>query len=358
MVATDRIVLGAIPIAIRNGKGSADALYLEDNMPDPVPSGDQILVCIRAFGLNRLDTMQREDRDPYTSLDKGSILGVEFSTERFSVEDAVLGLVPGGAVWTILQHMFLMTLTGLLRIKYAEKVAVSEKILMPKPPSVSFEAAAGIPEAGGHTYLTAFQALSLVGGIETGQKVLVHLGSSGIGQAAIQTAKLLGASKVYVTANSTEKCQRCVSLGADMAINDRDPTKDFAAVIHEDTNGYGVDLIIDLVGQRYWHQNVTAAALDAKIVIVAMMSGGEVERFDLRAFLKKRMQLLCTTLRLRDLEYKAQLRDQFVEKVLPYFESGDVKVLVDQVLSWNQVDEGHRRMESNVSAGKIICVVD
>lgn len=143
-----------------------------------------------------------------------------------------------------------------------------------------------------------------------------------------------------------------------MAINDGDPPQDFAAAIHEDTNGYGVDLIIDLVGQRYWHQNVTAAALDAKIVIVAMMSGGEVERFDLRALLRKRMQLLCTTLRLRDLEYKARLRDQFIEKVLPHFESGGVKVLVDQVLSWKQVDEGHRRMESNVSAGKIICVVD
>ncbi|OAA55070.1 quinone oxidoreductase [Niveomyces insectorum RCEF 264] len=332
-------------VGVRGGKGNADHLYIEDNVPDPVAAGDRVLVSIKAFGLNRMDIMQREDRYPYPLLpESGKIMGVEFSglvaalgpdcKGDFQAGQRVFGLAYGGA--------------------YAEKIAVSEKMLMHMPDSLSFEQAAGIPE----TYFTAIQAIHLVGDLQPGQSVLIHAGASGVGQAAIQVARQGGASVVFTTAGTDAKCQLCRRLGADHAVNYKTGPEDFAEVVRRETGGKGVDLIVDLVGQAYWHRNTASAAMEGKIVLVAAMSGSVIENMDLRALLNKRLWVLATTLRTRSADYQGRLRDVFVAKALPHVAAGTMGVTVDEVFPWNRVGDAHKKMEANANAGKLICVVD
>lgn len=185
--------------------------------------------------------------------------------------------------------------------------------------------------------------------------MLIHAGASGVGQSAIQVAKFGGASTIITTAGSDEKCQLCRSLGADIAVNYR--TQDFADVVHRATHGRGVDLIVDLVGRDYWVRNTACAAMDARIVLVAALSGSKIPEFDLRALLNKRIWVLATTLRTRDAEYQARVRDFFAERVLPHLSKGEMRTVVDKVYDWRDVAEAHRRLESNVHKGKIICRV-
>ncbi|KKA23550.1 Quinone oxidoreductase [Rasamsonia emersonii CBS 393.64] len=286
--------------------------------------------------------MQREDRYPYPLLpESGNILGVEFSgvveekgpecSDSFQIGDRVFGLAYGGA--------------------YAQKIVVSEKMLLPLPPSLSFEEAAGAPE----TFFTAIQAIHLVGNLQPGQTVLIHAGASGVGQSAIQVAKFGGASTIITTAGSDEKCQLCRTLGADIAVNYR--TEDFAEVVRTATKGRGVDLIVDLVGQNYWHRNTACAAMDGRIVLVAALSGSKIADFDLRALLNKRLWVQATTLRTRDAAYQARVRDFFAERILPHLSKGEMRTVVDKVYDWRDVSEAHKRLESNAHAGKIICRV-
>jgi NADPH:quinone reductase-like Zn-dependent oxidoreductase len=206
------------------------------------------------------------------------------------------------------------------------------------------------------TYFTAIQALHLVGGLKAGQSVLIHAGASGVGQAAIQVARVGGASRIFATAGTDEKCSLCRSLGADVAVNYR--SQDFAEVIKKETKGRGIDLIIDLVGRDYWHRNTASAAMDSKIVLVAAMSGSIIEDFNLRALLNKRIWVLATTLRTRDAEYQGRLRDEFVTLALDHLAAGRMKITVDKVFPWSETSEAHKRMEANINAGKIICTVD
>ncbi|KAI1425232.1 hypothetical protein F5Y12DRAFT_748265 [Xylaria sp. FL1777] len=331
-------------IGIKGGKGDADKLFIQDDVPDPVVHDDRVLVRIKAFGLNRMDIMQREDRYPYPLLpESGKILGVEFSgtveatgpscSGIFKEGERVFGLAYGGA--------------------YAEKISVSEKMLMHMPEKMSYEIAAGIPE----TYFTAIQAVHLVGGLEPGQSVLIHAGASGVGQAAIQIARFWGASMIFTTAGTDAKCALCKSLGADFAINYR-TGEDFSKVIERETQGKGVNLIIDLVGQDYWHRNTASAAMEAKIVLVAAMSGSIIEGFNLRALLNKRLWVLATTLRTRSADYQSKLKKVFLEKALPFLADGTMTVTIHNVFSWSEVATAHKMMEANTNAGKLICRVE
>ncbi|KAH8586183.1 hypothetical protein B0O99DRAFT_558468 [Bisporella sp. PMI_857] len=330
-------------VGVTGGRGNADALFIDDNVPDPVVKPGHILVNIKAFGLNRMDIMQREDKYPYPLLpESGTIMGVEFSgivqetgpncTSEFNSGDRVFGLAYGGA--------------------YSQKISVSEKTLMHMPADMAFEIAAGIPE----TYFTAIQALILVGALEKGKSVLIHAGASGVGQALIQVARQGGASKIWATAGTDEKCKLCKSLGADVVVNYR--SENFAENIKKDTNGRGVDLIIDLVGRDYWHKNMASAAKDSKMVLVAAMSGSMIDNFNLRDLLNKRIWVLATTLRTRDSTYQGKLRDKFVEFAMGPLTSGEMKITVDKVYPWAEISNAHKRMEANVNAGKIICTVD
>jgi NADPH:quinone reductase-like Zn-dependent oxidoreductase len=200
------------------------------------------------------------------------------------------------------------------------------------------------------------QAIHLVGGLQPGQSVLIHAGASGVGQSAIQVAKWGGASKIITTAGTDAKCELCKSLGADVAINYR--SQDWAPVVEQETVGEGVNLIIDLVGADYWHRNTRVAAMEAKIVIVAAMSGPIIENFSIRALLNKRIWVMATTLRTRSADYQGKLRDAFVEKCMKHIAEGDMTVTIDEVFSWKDVGKAHKKMEANTNAGKLICIVD
>ncbi|KAI1299483.1 hypothetical protein F5Y03DRAFT_366079 [Xylaria venustula] len=331
-------------IGIEGGKGDADKLFIQNDVPDPVAHDDRVIVRIKAFGLNRMDIMQREDRYPYPLLEEsGKILGVEFSgtveetgpkcSGIFKKGEKVFGLAYGGA--------------------YAEKISVSEKMLMHMPEEFPYEVAAGIPE----TFFTAIQAIHLVGGLEPEQSVLIHAGASGVGQAAIQVARFGGASKIFTTAGTDAKCALCKSLGADFAVNYR-TGEDFAKVIERETKGKGVNLIIDLVGQEYWHRNTASAAMEGRIVLVAAMSGSMIEGFNLRALLNKRLWVLATTLRTRGAEYQSELKKVFMGKALPHLANGSMRVTIHKVFSWSEVAKAHKMMEANTNAGKLVCLVD
>lgn len=221
-----------------------------------------------------------------------------------------------------------------------------------KPSSLSWEKAAGVPE----TWITATQALYKVGGFKAGDRVLIHAGASGVGIAGIQLAVQHGAKAVYTTTSSQEKLDFCTKeLGATAAFNYK--TENFAEKILEATDGQGVDLIIDMVGQSHFQKNIQCAAKDAKIVILAFMSGAVIENFNIAPILFKRLRIEGSTLRSRDVEYQKELRDKIVEEALPGIESGKMHVYVDKTFKWEDVVEAHKYMESNQSQGKIICTI-
>ncbi|KAI8962849.1 quinone oxidoreductase putative [Daldinia sp. FL1419] len=327
-------------VEIRGGKGPATSLFINPETPKPSPKEGDALVRVKAFGLNRMDLIQREGKYPVPP-QAPSTLGVEFSGTiesfgpgahgDFKVGDAVFGLAYGGA--------------------YAEYIAVSSRMLLHKPDSFSWETAAGIPE----TWITATQALHLVGDFAPGKTVLWHAGASGVSIAGIQLSLDSGASAVYATAGTDEKCRFIErELGATKAFNYK--TQDWAKEILEATGGKGVDLIIDFIGASYFQKNLTVAARDARWVTLGMMGGTRLDGVDYSMLLYKRIRLEGSTLRSRDPDYQGRLRDKLAEYI-PHFESGKLKVLIDTVLPMDEIIKAHQLLEENKTTGKIICTV-
>ncbi|KPM34312.1 hypothetical protein AK830_g12261 [Neonectria ditissima] len=327
-------------VDIRGGKGERDALFINDETPRPSPADGQALVRVKAFGINRMDIIQRRGFYPLPP-QAPATLGVEFSGVieslgsgdhgGFKEGTEVFGLAYGGA--------------------YAEYIAISTKMLLHKPKAMSFETCAGIPE----TWITATQALHLVLGFARGKSILWHAGASGVSIAGIQLSRVAGASEVYATAGTDEKCDFITSkLGATAAINYK--THDWAEEIKRLTGGRGVDFIVDFVGGNYFQQNLTAAARDARVVLLGTLSGGQVPNADISQILFKRIRIEGSTLRSRDEDYQGKLRDR-LEEYLPDFESGKLKIFVDKVLPWGEIQEAHKHMEEAKNMGKIICTI-
>ncbi|KFH45840.1 Quinone oxidoreductase-like protein [Hapsidospora chrysogenum ATCC 11550] len=330
-------------VDIKGGKGEADSLFINPDTPKPTAGTGQAIVQIRAFGINRMDIIQRRGFYPLPP-QAPLTLGVEFSgtveslgpasgdgAHVFKPGDEVFGLAYGGA--------------------YAEYIAVSTKMLLRKPASLTFEQCAALPE----TWITATQALHLVLGFEKGKSILWHAGASGVSIAGIQLSYLAGASAVYATAGSQEKCDFITStLGADAAFNYK--TQDWVAEIKEKTGGKGVDYIVDFVGGDYFQKNLDVAARDARIVLLGTLSGGKVPNADISMILFKRIRIEGSTLRSRDEEYQGRLRDR-LEEYIPSFESGELKIIVDKVLPWEEIQEAHRYMEAAKNSGKIVCTI-
>ncbi|PQE07566.1 quinone oxidoreductase protein [Rutstroemia sp. NJR-2017a BBW] len=327
-------------VDIKNGTGHADALFINDSAPKPTASTGEAIVKVKAFGLNRMDLLQREGHYPVPP-QAPKTLGVEFSgtieslgsgvKEGLSVGDEVFGLAYGGA--------------------YAEYLAVNTHMLLKKPSHLSWEEAAGIPE----TWITATQALYLVGEFAEGKSVLWHAGASSVSIAGVQLAKNSKAGKIFVTAGSQEKIDFCVNeLGATAGFNYK--TQDWAKEILDATDGKGVDVIVDFIGANYFQGNLNVAAKDARIVQLGVMSGTKVKEVDISAFVMKRVRFEGSTLRSRDVEYQKKLRDRLWE-YMEKFEDGTFKIFVDTVLPWEKVVEAHQLMEKNTSKGKIICTI-
>lgn len=326
-------------VDIKGGKGPSENLFIAD-VERPSPGKNEVLVKVHAFGLNRMDIIQRNGNYPLPP-QAPKTLGVEFAgiveeigegETEFKKGDKVFGLAYGGA--------------------YAEYIAVSARMIMAMPSELDYEHAAGLPEV----WFTAIQALYVVCGIQKGDRVLIHAGASGVGIAAIQLAVAAGAKAVYTTAGSKEKCDFLhTKIGATRAINYKE--EKFDEIITKDTNGEGVNVIVDFVGKNYWTQNMTVAAKEARMVLLAFMSGAEFQG-DLKVILYKRLRIEGSTLRSRDLEYQANLKKLFLDLALPHLRSKKFSICVDKVFSWKDIKDAHDYMESNQSMGKIICKVD
>lgn len=332
----------AVDVKPTEGPAPATALWINDQTPKPKLKPEDALVKIKAFGVNRMDVMQRTG-NYHVPPQAPSTLGVEFSgviegfggdeAKGFKVGDEVFGLAYGGA--------------------YAEYIAVSIHMLLHKPEYLSWEEAAGIPE----TWITATQALYLVGEFSEGKSILWHAGASSVSIAGIQLSKAAGASAVYVTAGSQAKIDFCTKeLGATAGFNYR--TQKWPEEILKATGGKGVDIIIDFIGASYFQGNLDAAARDCRIVHLGIMGGTKLEPgVDISAFLWKRVRFEGSSLRSRDVTYQGKLRDTLADHAMPRFADGRFKIVVDKVLDWEKIVEAHQLMESNTIQGKIICTV-
>lgn len=208
----------------------------------------------------------------------------------------------------------------------------------------------------GKTWITATQAMYLVGGFEKGKSILWHAGASSVSISGIQLSKIGGASKIYVTAGSQEKIDFCVKeLGATAGFNYK--TQNWSEEILKATDGKGVDVVIDFVGANYFQGNLDVAALDGVVVHLGAMSGIKLPNgVDIGGFVRKRITFVGSSLRSRDTEYQGKLRDK-LETYLPQFEDGTFKIYVDKVFPWEKIIEAHQEMEKNTSKGKIICTI-
>ncbi|KAF2835636.1 putative quinone oxidoreductase [Patellaria atrata CBS 101060] len=329
-------------VDIKNGTGSVESLFINDATPKPVPTATQALVRIKAFGLNRMDLLQREGMYPVPP-QAPKTLGVEFSgviegfgdqaEAGFKRGDQVFGLAYGGA--------------------YAEYIAVSTHMLVHKPEELSWEECAGIPE----TWITALQAIYLVGEFKPGKSILWHAGASSVSIAGIQLSRAESASAVYATARQDEKCQFITEkLGATAAFNTT--TSDWSKEVLKATDGKGVDIIIDFVGASYFQGNIDAVAKDGRIVNLGFLGGTRLPaNVDISKFIGKRIRFEGSSLRSRDEDYQGKLRDHLVEHALPKFKDRTFKIYVEKVFPWEKIQEAHKLMEANKTKGKIICTI-
>ena len=315
--------------------GKRDALEYRD-VPEPLMGPDDLLVAVRACALNRADILQRMGGYPQPGPKPefeipgleyaGEVLRVGERVEGFAPGDRVMGLLPGGG--------------------YAERVTTPARLALKVPDSLSWQEAGATPEV----YITAHDAL-LQCGLQAGERVLIHAVGSGVGVAAIQIAKLLGASLVIGTAGSAAKLERATALGLDLGVNYHEA--DFAEAVLDATGGQGVDVVLDVIGADYWERNLRALARQGRMVLVGLMSGASADA-NLGQFLAKRLQVRGTTLRARPLEQKSQATRAFEKSVLPHLASGRIKVIVDSVYPLREAAAAQAHMEANANFGKIV----
>ncbi|HMJ76871.1 MAG TPA: NAD(P)H-quinone oxidoreductase, partial [Iamia sp.] len=271
--------------------GDADVLALQD-IPEPVPGPEEVLVAVRATALNRSDLLQRRGFYPEPGPPRehevpglelaGTVVARGDRATAWQVGDEVMGIVSGGA--------------------YAERIAVHERQLIPVPPALGLADAAAVPEVA----ITAWDALVLQGGLTTGRAALIHAGASGVGSAAIPLAKLVGAT--VITTTSTAKVEACKGFGADVVVDYT--IDDYVEAAWAATEGLGVDVVLDVIGGDYLMRNVKALRTGGTIVQVGVMGGGRTE-IDLGSLLPKRATLVGTVLRPRPIEEKIAVTQRF-----------------------------------------------
>ncbi|CAD6890671.1 unnamed protein product [Tilletia laevis] len=338
-------------VRVKDGKGPSDALYLDDNYPVPKleTGSDTVLVRVEAFGLNRMDILQREGKYP---LPPGApeVLGVEFAGQVVAFEAG-----PNSSQhWKAGDEVFGLTLGGC----YAEYVVAQARMTLPKPDHISHAEAASVPEA----WFTAFQALRLLSDVQPGDDVLIHAGASGVGLAAIQLARDFGASKVYVTAGSATKLDFCKSVGANGGgINYKEGN--WADELRKLTDGKGVDVIMDFLGASYFRANLDSLKLDGRMTMQGLMGGTQLtDKFDISAILGKRLTIRGSMLRSRSLEYQSNLVQAFLkEGVLDkciHAEKSQHKLVIHKTYPWTEVKAAHDEMEANSNIGKLILTIE
>jgi NADPH2:quinone reductase len=306
--------------------------------PVPVPSAGEILIRVRAAGVNRPDALQRAGSyaPPPGASDlpgleaAGEVAAVGPGVSAWTVGDPVCALLPGGG--------------------YAEYVVTAADHALPVPAGLDMVAAAGLCE----TLFTVWSNVFVRGRLAAGESFLVHGGSSGIGTTAIQLARLRGA-RVFATAGSEAKCRACLDLGAEMAVNYR--AADFVAAVREATGGRGVDLILDMVGGDYLPRNVKALAMDGRLVMIAQLRGASAE-LNFAQVMVKRLTITGSTLRPQSVEAKARIAADLRREVWPLIEAGRMAPVLDRTYPLEEAAAAHARMESSEHVGKIILTMD
>lgn len=303
--------------------------------PDPVPGPGEVLIRVAGAGVNRPDILQRIGLYPpprgasdLPGLEvSGTVAALGREVQGLRVDDRVCALVAGGG--------------------YATLCAAPAPQCLPKPTTVDLVSAAGIPEACFTVWTNVFER----GRLRAGETLLVHGGTSGIGTTAIQLAVARGVT-VLATAGSDEKCRACEDLGAQQAINYR--TADFVEAVRELTDGRGVDVVLDVVGGSYVARNLTALAVDGRLVQIGLMGGEPAAEIDLRLVLGRRLTITGSTLRPRTVEEKGRIAAALRTEVWPLFERGAIRPVIDRVLPLVQAAEAHRVMEAGDHIGKIV----
>jgi NADPH2:quinone reductase len=312
--------------------GGPEVLTIRD-VPEPEPGPEEVLVDVTATALNRADLLQRMGFYPGPPMDH-EIPGMEFSgivgaigarVEGMAEGDEIMGIVGGGA--------------------YAEKLVTHHRQVMPVPDSVPLPDAAAIPEV----FITAWDALVGQGAMTTGSRVLVHAGASGVGTAAIQIAKAVGA-RIAVT-TSAGKVEACRDLGADLVVNYG--TDDYVEAMRAWTGGAGVDVVLDVIGGDYANRNLEAVRKQGRVIQVGLMESGNAE-LNLGLILQKRIRLQGTVLRSRPIEEKIAVTRQFARELLPRFDDGTLHPVIDSRYPLDQIAKAHEYMAANKNVGKIV----
>ncbi|MCB1492288.1 MAG: NAD(P)H-quinone oxidoreductase [Rhodobiaceae bacterium] len=306
--------------------------------PLPVPADGQILIKVVAAGVNRPDVLQRMGAYPPPpgapagpGLEvAGTVAALGQGADGYEVGDPVCALVAGGG--------------------YAEYAVVDARHALPVPAGLTMTEASGLPE----TCFTVWHNVFERGGLQAGETMLVHGGSSGIGTTAIQIAAARGAT-VLATAGSAEKCKACEDLGAARAINYRE--EDFVAVVKEATGGKGADVILDMVGGDYIARNYSAAAIEGRIVQIAFLSGSKAE-VDFTRLMIKRLTHTGSTLRPQSGDAKARIAKGLRDNVWPLIEAGRVRPVIHATFPLAEAAAAHRLMETSGHIGKIVLTVD
>jgi NADPH:quinone reductase len=313
--------------------GGAEVLQIAKTaIPQPGPG--QVLIKVHAAGLNRLDILQRNGFYPPPP-GSSEILGVEVAGEIVNITDGCQGVSIGDKVCALLPGG-----------GYAEYVVADAVTCLPVPEGLNMIQAAALPEA----MFTVWNNVFNIAELKPGETFLVHGGASGIGTAAIQLAKAFGA-KVYTTVRNEKKADFCRSLGADIAINYN--TQDFVKVCLDDTQGKGMNVILDMIGGDYLGKNIKLAASGGRIVMIAVIKGHKFEA-NLLTIMQKGIILTGSTLRAKSPEFKQAIATELLNKVWPLIVSGVIRPIIHQVFPLEQAGNAHRLMESNEHCGKIV----
>lgn len=316
-------------IAIEGGKGPAEALK-PVQAPIPVPANGEILIRVRAAGVNRPDIVQRLGFYPAPP-GAPETLGLEVAGEvvtaagRWKAGDRVCALLGGGG--------------------YAEYAVVDARQALPIPEGMSFEQAAGLPETVFTVYANVFEH----GALKAGETLLLHGATSGIGTTAIQMAKAAGAT-VIATGRGADKAAQALALGADIAVDSS--TEDFEAVAK--AHG-GVDVVLDMVGAAYFEKNLNALKTGGRIVYIASLGGGTIE-VPIMKIMMKRATITGSTLRPRSADEKARITAEVERVVWPWVASGKVKAVVDATFPLAQAAKAHAHLEAGAHVGKVLLI--
>ena len=313
--------------------GDENVLKLRE-IPDPKIKPDEILIRVRAAGLNRADILQRQGFYPPPP-GASEILGMECAGDvievgaeanGWRVGERAMALIPGGG--------------------YAEKAVAHHGSAMTIPSALSYEGAAGVPEV----FLTVFLNIFMLAQLKRGVTALVHGGGSGIGTASIQLLKDFGARSI-VTAGSDAKCEQCLKLGADIAINYN--SAPFAEQVKAATNGRGVDMILDSIGGAYLAPNIESLAQGGRLVLIGLMKGTSAE-LDLALVMRRHIRIYGSTLRGRPVSEKAEIVAEFQKRFGAALETGRLRPPIYKALPAEKAAEAHRVMQASEHFGKIV----